>query len=60
MFKRTAEHTIELPDLGLVVAFGDVVDIPDAFFANAAQAAALGFTPVKSKPAAAPAADTQE
>ena len=43
-FTRTLESVVELPDLGLVVNFGDVVDLPTDFFTDSDQALAAGFT----------------
>ena len=45
-YSRTVDSTVELPDLGLVVHFGDVVEIPADFFTDADHALASGFTPV--------------
>ena len=43
-YTRTIDQTVELPDLGLTVNFGDVVDLPDDFFSDSDQALAIGFT----------------
>ena len=60
-YKRTAADTVELPDLGLTVAPGDVVDLPDGMYEDYADA---GFAPVdptkKSTPDAVPAADAPQ
>ncbi len=47
-YTRTIDSTVELPDLGLTVHFGDVVDLPADFFTDSDHATASGFTPVPS------------
>jgi len=44
-YTRTIDQQVELPDLGLTVNFGDVVELPQDFFADSDQAIASGFTP---------------
>lgn len=62
-YTRTEDSTVQLPDLGLTVNFGDVVELPADFFTSDEQALAAGFTPTtatKSKSAdAAPATPAQ-
>lgn len=56
-YTRTIDSTITLPDLGLTVKFGDVVDLPADFFVDEDQAVASGFAPassVKSSSASTP------
>ena len=48
-YTRTIDATVELPDLGLTVNFGDVVDLPEDFFVDSDQAVASGFTLVTTK-----------
>ncbi len=40
---------IVLPDIPLVVSDGDTVTLPDGFYTDDEQAAAVGFVPAKSK-----------
>ena len=63
-YTRTAADTVELPDLGLTVAHGDTVELPEGMYDDYA---AAGFEPAASAPKnvptpdAVPAADaTQE
>ena len=45
-YTRTVDSTVELPDLGKSVSFGEVVELPKDFFVDADHALASGFTPV--------------
>ena len=47
-YTRTVNSTVELPDVGVVANFGDVVDLPKDFFVDTDHALACGFTPVSA------------
>jgi len=47
-YTRSVDSTVELPDLGIVANFGDVVELPKDFFVDADHALASGFTPVSA------------
>ena len=47
-YTRTIDQQVELPDLGLTVNFGDVVELPADFFTDSDHAVASGFTPTPS------------